>query len=83
MGQRLQGLSSIGCGLNVGFACFEKCSRRRQDDEIHDQIREQHSQVDIPSRIFHLGVRSPAPLRASHAAETDFFFDFLIGLPEK
>ena len=39
--------------------------------------------MNIPSRIFYLRVRSPAPLGASHAAETDLFFDFLIGLPEK
>src|SRR5262249_11577247 len=78
-----QGLSSVGGGLDVRVAGLKQCGGRCEDYEIHDHIREEHSYVNIPSRILHLRVRSSAPLRASYAAKTDFFFDFLIGLPEK
>ena len=39
--------------------------------------------MNVPSRIFDLGVGGAAALRASHPTEADLFFDFLIGLPEK
>ena len=83
MGKGLQGLRGIGGRLNICLTAFEERSGGRQDDKIHHQVRQEHSNINVPSGVSNRGVGRPATLGASHAAEADLFFHFLIGLPEK
>ena len=57
--------------------------RRRQDDEVHDQIREEHPGHDVVSGLSQLGVRGALACFEGRLSLLPLFLDFLRGLPEE
>src|SRR5205823_4987136 len=54
-----------------------------QDDEIHDNVREEHADGDVPGRIFQLPLGSTAALPKPLSTSGNLFLNLLAGLPEE
>ena len=54
---------------------------RRKDDEIHDHIRECHSDHDIPSRSPKIVIAGALSIGQPGFSLCDFLFDLDVGLP--
>ena len=57
--------------------------RGRENDEIHHQVREEHSREYISSRAAQLVIGGAFPLGDSASSDLSLFFHFLRGLPEE
>ena len=82
-GQRTQCLGRLPARLDLVLAGAVERRCRREDDEVHDQVREEHPGGHVEARIAQL-VRRCAPSLGERApAAGALLLDFLRGLPEE
>ena len=82
-GHRLERLRRLGRGLHVGEPVRVQGRARRQDDEVHDEVRDEHSRHDIRPRAAQLALEGAARPIAQLVIQRLVRLDLLRRLPEK
>ena len=82
-GERTQRLRRIRAGGDLRLPAGVERECRRQDDEIHDQVREEHPEVDVDRRDPQLGPACAAARGSRLPSGRLLLLDLMARLPEE
>ena len=82
-GERPQGFGGLARRRDLGEPRAVEGRRRREDDEVHHDVREEHARVHVEPGVGELVRRRAAPLRRRSPAARLLLLDLLRRLPEE